>query len=158
MHDLLAIAFWIPTNLAISLFFLAKTLPKIYLFQSLALETNTEMASARLTCCPDQASLTIPGKSLWLSHIDWNLKGLFRSSLMEGFNLSNKGQWSEFTLAKCVTLASSKKAFQAELAQHLSNLHWIKSSTPLLFLGLRTQGQAYGMCPYSLGWLLPVSG
>ena len=55
---------------------LVNTLPKTSIFQCWALLVKIEMASSRLASCPLQASLSITGKSLWLSQKGWKWKGL----------------------------------------------------------------------------------
>ena len=128
----LAIAFWVPCNLAIIFFFLRNTFPKTSLFHLWNFTVKSEIAPASLAFFPDQASLTIAGKSLWCSQMDWNLKGPSEALPIFVYRFNKRGQWSELIMAKWVTLAFAYCSFQPVLAQHLSSLHWIKSPTFLL--------------------------
>ena len=130
----MASALWAPSNLAIICFFLTKMLPKTSLFQIWALRVNLLTAPTWLSSIPAQDSLTIAGKSLWLNHMGWNLKGRFAEETKFGHSLSKSGQWLELTLARWVTFASGKEVFQSGLAQTLSSLHCISPPKSLLLV------------------------
>lgn len=124
----LAKAFWAPLSLAMTLFFLLKMLPNTSTFHYLAFLVKLVIASERAWSW-SQLSLTNLGNSGCISHIVWNLKGLFEH--MGGGLASSRRtrQWSMKTRGRWVTKAlekqSSKIGFQNSNQFSPKSVQWL---------------------------------
>ena len=129
---LLANSFWAPLILAMSLFFLLKIFPKTSTFYFLAFLVKLVIASERAWSW-SQLFLTNLGNFGCISHIVWNLKGLFEHMGGGLSSSSRTRQCSVKTRGRWVTDASGKAILQDGFPKQRSILSKIKSVTCLRF-------------------------
>lgn len=119
-----------PFNLASIFFFLANMFPKTFLFHTFAAVVKPLMTMVRELAFLHESTSRNSG---WDSQQGWKRNGLGIFRLACGSSLTRIGQWPEFTLVICFTLASGYKCLQLVLQKLLSSLYWIRFATPLKF-------------------------
>ena len=98
-------AVWTPLSLATTLFLWWKIFPKTSLFHTLAFFVNLVIPLGNTTRL-FQASRTTFGNLGCDNHLGWNLKGRWSLTYWLCSRQTSIGQWLDWTLSRCLTLAS----------------------------------------------------